>query len=62
MLDNIIYVLATLCLVIGSSLTFDKNQIADYFYLLGSTLFLIKASLSLVRDLRKNKPDYTSLL
>ena len=61
MLDNIIYVLATLCLVIGSSLTFDKNQIADYFYLLGSTLFLMKALMSFTKDIRINKPEYTCL-
>lgn len=44
-LSNSLYVLATGSLLAGSSLTFE-NKIPDYFYLVGSSLFFIKALLS----------------
>ena len=44
-LSNSLYVLATGSLLAGSSLTF-KNELSDYFYLVGSSLFFIKALLS----------------
>lgn len=46
-MSNIIYVLATTFLFIGSILSFDKTYTADYFYMLGTTLFLIKSLMSL---------------
>lgn len=40
MLSNILYVSATLSLVIGSVLGFDRKEPVDYFYLVGTSLFL----------------------
>ena len=45
--SNSIYVLATGSLLIGSSLTFE-TKLPDYFYLVGSSLFFIKALLSFI--------------
>ena len=53
MISNIIYVLATSSLLIGSILSFDKEQIDDYFYLVGTSLFFIKSSLNLLSEIRK---------
>ena len=40
MLSNILYVSATLSLVIGYVLGFDYKEPVDYFYLVGSFFFL----------------------
>ena len=42
--------MATLCLLIGSTLTFE-NKLPDYFFVSGSSLFLFKALLTLFRDI-----------
>ena len=51
MYTNILYVLATASLFIGSVLTFDR-KFADYFYLVGTTLFFIKALIVLATDIK----------
>ena len=63
MLSNILYILATSCLVIGSALGFDCKEPSDYFYLVGTSFFLIKAVLSLVNETRtiKSKSMYASI-
>lgn len=53
MLTNIIYVSATTSLLVGSILSFDSNQLPDYFYLVGTSLFFLKSSLSLGLEIRK---------
>ncbi len=63
MFNNIIYVLATSSLLTGSILTFDKEELPDYFYLIGTSLFFIKSSLCLIKDYNKSKKKkYTVLL
>ena len=57
MLTNIIYVSATSSLLIGSILTFDSQELADYFYLIGTSLFFIKAGLSLGLEIIKKKRE-----
>ena len=52
MLSNIIYVLATSSLLTGSILSFDQEQMDDYFYLVGTSLFFIKSSLNLITEIR----------
>ena len=60
-LSNSLYVLATGSLLAGSSLTF-KNELSDYFYLIGSSLFFIKALLSFSNIFfRYNKNEMTIL-
>tara|TARA_B100000123_G_C25478164_1_gene317891 strand:+ start:107 stop:307 length:201 start_codon:yes stop_codon:yes gene_type:complete len=58
-LSNILYVSATTSLLIGSILTFEIDEIADYFYLIGTTLFFIKACLSFIIEI-KNRKQYIS--
>ena len=55
-LSHIIYILATSSLLVGSILTF-RNELPDYFYLTGTSLFLLKALLGLfykIRNIRRN--------
>ena len=54
MFSHIIYILATGCLFVGSVLTFDKS-LPDYFYMIGTTLFLIKSILCLFEEINKKK-------
>jgi hypothetical protein len=54
MLTNIIYVMATTSLLIGSILTFN-NEIPDYFYLIGTILFVINSCLHLIDNSKENQ-------
>ena len=59
MFSNIIYVLATGSLFVGSVLTFEK-ELPDYFYMTGTSLFLLKALIGLGTDIKnyeQNKYD-----
>ena len=55
MITNFIYILATSSLLIGSILSFSKDEISDYFYLIGTSLFFIKSSLCLIKDIKGHK-------
>lgn len=50
--SNIIYVLATGCLLTGTILTFNKDELSDYFYLSGTSLFVIKSIICFYNDLK----------
>ena len=54
MITNIIYVLATACLFIGSLMTF-KNEIPDYFYMAGTSLLLVKSIICFIKYFDKKK-------
>ena len=54
MLTDIIYVMATTSLLIGSILTFN-NQIPDYFYLIGTILFVINSCLHFIRNSKETQ-------
>lgn len=54
-ISNVLYVCATTSLLVGSILTFEVDEIADYFYLIGTTLFFIKACLGFVIEIRNRK-------
>ena len=54
MLTNIIYVMATTSLLIGSILTFN-NEIPDYFYLIGTILFVINSCLHLIENSKETQ-------
>ena len=43
---NLLYILATGCLMIGSILDFRKDDVSSYFFLIGSSLFFIKSLIS----------------
>ena len=56
MLTNIIYVSATSSLLIDSILSFDSQELPDYFYLIGTSLFFLKKQvLSLGLEIRKRR-------
>jgi len=58
--NNIIYILATGSLLTGSILSFEY-ELSDYFFIVGSSLFLFKALLSLVMEIYiKNYKKYTN--
>lgn len=58
--NNIIYILATGSLLTGSILSFEY-ELSDYFFIVGSLLFLFKALLSLVMEIYiKNYKKYTN--
>ena len=63
MYSNILYILATGLLFIGSCLSFEKDVDADYFFLIGSFLFFVKAMIGLIKEIRRVKPvsGYTSI-
>ena len=54
MYSNIIYIFATGCLFVGSVLTF-KNELPDYFYMAGTTLFVIKSIYCLYEEINKKE-------
>lgn len=61
MFSAIIYVLATTSLFVGSVLTFE-NELPDYFYMVGTSLFLINSVLSLFEAIDTyNHRDYEPL-
>lgn len=60
-LSHIIYILATSSLLIGSILTF-RNELPDYFYLIGTSLFLLKALLGFLKNIRNRKRNTYELL
>ena len=43
---NVLYVLATGCLMTGSIMDFNHNDLPSYFFVIGSTLFFVKSLLS----------------
>ena len=55
MLSNLLYVSATTSLLVGSSLTFNSQEVADYFYLIGTGLFFLKASITLYLEVIENR-------
>ena len=56
MFVNIIYVLATLNLLLGSVLSFNNN-FSDYFFIIGSSLFFLKAFICLFNEAKNSKKD-----
>jgi hypothetical protein len=52
MFSAIIYVLATTSLFIGSTLTF-QNDLPDYFYIVGTGLFLLNSIINLCDAVEK---------
>ena len=65
LISNIIYLLATGCLLAGSILTFNSKK-PDYFFVTGSALFFINSLERLISEIiairnRKNKSIYEDL-
>lgn len=61
MLANLLYLSATACLLIGSALSFNSQDLASYFFLIGSSLFFLKSGICLfneIKILRQTKTGY----
>ena len=58
--------MATGSLLAGSILTFDKDVLPDYFYLVGTSLFFLKASMCLIyeyiKTVSQKKETYKPIL
>ncbi len=54
MFSSVLYILATGCLFTGSVLTFEKS-LPDYFYMTGTTLFLLKSLYCFKEDYSKHQ-------
>jgi hypothetical protein len=54
-ISSFIYILATAFLFTGSILGFNKDNIPDYFYLIGTTLFLIKSLIHFYDKIQNEK-------
>ena len=52
MFSSIIYVMATGCLFVGSILTYN-NELPDYFYMAGTSLFLLKSIITLFSSIKE---------
>lgn len=61
MLTNIIYVSATCSLLIGSILSFESDELSDYFYLIGTSLFFIKSNLNLALEITNRKRHHVDV-
>jgi len=58
MITNLIYLAATISLCIGSILEFDSNKLGNYFFVSGSSLFVIKSFLTLVNEIYEKNNNY----
>ena len=63
MLTQTLYICSTGSILTGTILSFNKDSIPDYFFLIGTSLFFIKASIHFVRSvLKKNNNIDGSLI
>jgi hypothetical protein len=57
MLTQTLYICSTGSILTGTIMTFDKDSIPDYFFLVGTSLFFIKASICFVNKLISDNDD-----
>jgi hypothetical protein len=60
-----IYLMATISLLIGTLLTFDLNEISNYFYLIGTSLFVLNSTINFnnkYKEYRKSLDFYPPLI
>ena len=55
MLTQTLYICSTGSILTGTIMTFDIDSIPDYFFLIGTSLFFIKASICFCRKLMSGK-------
>ncbi len=53
--------MATSCLLMGSIMTFNKNDEPDYFYAIGTMLFFINSIERLISEIVENKFKLTNI-
>jgi len=56
-----IYLMATISLLIGTLLTFDLNEISNYFYLIGTSLFVLNSAINFNNRYKEYKEYRKSL-
>ena len=61
MLTQTLYICSTGSILTGTILTFDKDSFPDYFFLIGTTLFFIKASICFVKKLMNYNDNNNSI-
>ena len=57
--------MATISLLIGTLLTFDLNEISNYFYLIGTSLFVLNSTINFnnkYKEYRKSLDFYPPLI
>ena len=57
MLTQTLYICSTGSILTGTIMTFNKDSFPDYFFLIGSSLFFIKASICFITKLMSNNKD-----
>jgi len=63
MLIQTLYICSTGSILTGTILSFDKDSTPDYFFLIGTSLFFVKASICFVKAvLKKNDNNNGSLI
>ena len=68
MFQAAVYLMATISLLIGTLLTFDLNEISNYFYLIGTSLFVLNSAINFnnkhkeYKEYRKNRDFYPPLI
>ena len=61
MLTQTLYICSTGSILTGTIMTFDKDSIPDYFFLIGTSLFFIKASICFVSKLMSDNDNNNSI-
>lgn len=62
MLTQTLYICSTGSILTGTIMTFNKNSIPDYFFLVGTSLFFIKASIHFIKAIMKKNNNEGSLI
>ena len=60
-----VYLMATISLLIGTLLTFNKDTLSNYFYLVGTSLFVLNSAINFnnkCKENRKKRDFYPPLL
>ena len=59
MLTQTLYICSTGSILTGTIMTFNKDSIPDYFFLVGTSLFFIKASYCFFKKFMSNNNNNT---
>ena len=60
-----VYLMATISLLIGTILTFNRDELSNYFYLVGTSLFVLNSAINFNnkhKEYRKNRDFYPPLI
>jgi hypothetical protein len=60
-ISALIYLMATISLLIGTLLNFDERNLSDYFYLSGTSLFVLNSIINLNNSYKQYYKNYEYL-